>query len=136
MAQFRPKQLAHLDPKSVAQIRPFYPGATNSSGRDVWLATQIYLVPLRIFRSGENNRHLHSIYNHSKQPQSIRIKLLYLLFINGFYRVDQPFGQRKVFCNDFGFPLHILFERQRPAVIGHQRIGQCHSPDIGRVGDS
>ena len=25
MAQFRPKQLAHLDPKSVAQIRPFYP---------------------------------------------------------------------------------------------------------------
>ena len=33
MAQFRPKQLAHLDPKSVAQIRPFYP---NSSGEINW----------------------------------------------------------------------------------------------------
>ena len=88
------------------------------------------------FGVGKITGYPHSIYNHSKQPQSIRIMLLYLLFINGFYRVDQPFGQRKVFCNDFGFPLHILFERQRPAVIGHQRIGQCHSPDIGRVGDS
>ncbi len=45
-------------------------GATNSSGRDDWLASQIYFVPLRIFRSGENKLYPNSIHNRSKQQQS------------------------------------------------------------------
>ena len=96
MAQFRPKQLAHLDPKSVAQIRPFYPllSLFGYRGNQFHPAVMIGLQHKNIlchsefFGVGKITGYPHSIYNHSKQPQSIRIKLLYLLFINGFYRVD------------------------------------------------